>query len=373
MKIIIGGDVSPINSNENYFKNNSQIFGELQKVFNESDLNIINLEIPLTESNDRILKSGGNIKGPKFAADSLKKSNVHIVSLANNHIGDFSNVGVVDTLNVCKTSGLKTIGAGNNLQESSQPIIIDENHLKVGLISFSDLEFGMASKSEPGANPLDLCELSLSVLELKKKTDYIIVILHEGKEYYKYPSPDLQKMCRYICDIGADAVICQHSHVIGAWEKYKKSNIFYGQGNLMFDYDNRNFEAWKLGFLIEIVINEDKEVSISQIPYRQSFPGIKKLSTQEASKFYDESEEMSKNVKDEEFIHKSWSDFTEKYKLIYFSIFRGHNRILRKLNSIFAVSNLFYSKRNKAMLLNVIRSRVHREVVIDILEKEIKS
>ena len=102
MKIIIGGDVCPINSNEKYFNNNSNLFGDFQKMFNKSDLNIINLEAPITTSSKKILKSGKNIKSPLCTAISLKKSKIDLVSIANNHMGDYSQDGIYDTINYCK-------------------------------------------------------------------------------------------------------------------------------------------------------------------------------------------------------------------------------------------------------------------------------
>lgn len=371
MKILIGGDVSPINSNEIHFKNNCKVFGEFQELFDESDLNIVNLEVPLTNSLDKILKSGANIKGPSFAAKSLRASNVNVVSLANNHIGDFSEQGVSETLNNCIKNNLKFVGAGLNSEQAQEPIVFGES-IKVGIVSFSDTEFGVAKKSKAGVNPLDICDLSLKLIKLQKQVDFCIVILHEGKEHYEYPSPDLQKICRYIADIGADLVVCQHSHICGAWEVYKNANIFYGQGNLMFDYANRNSENWKIGFLIQIELSQDKKVVINQIPFKQMFPGIERLNESDERMFFEKSKEMQVNVLNEDFISESWENFISNYRLIYFSIFRGHNKFSRKLNMLFSFSNVFYSKKSKALLLNVIRSRVHREVIIDILEKDIK-
>lgn len=370
MKILIGGDVSPINSNKYYFKENSEVFGELQREFEESDLNIVNLEVPLTNSSTKILKSGPNIKAPPFAAKTLKDSKVHLLSLANNHIGDFSKKGVLDTLKICKEHNINIVGAGLNINEAKKPVII-KSEKRIGVMSMSDTEFGIAKHNKPGANPLDICETTLQLLELKNKVDYCIVILHDGKEHYEYPSPNLQKICRYLCDIGADLVVCQHSHICGAWEIYKTANIFYGQGNVMFDYANRNSESWKTGFLIQIELS-NQNVTIKQIPFKQTFPGIRKLNEQEEKTFFRRAEEMKKNVLDENFIKSSWLIFIKEYENLYYSIFRGYNRILRKLNSFLLISKFYYTRKDKAILLNIFRSRVHREIVTDILEKEVE-
>ena len=63
---------------------------------------------------------------------------------------------------------------------------------------------------------------------IKKICDFIIAIYHEVKEYYRYPSSYLQKVCRKIIDYGADIIVCQHSNCIGCYENYSKGEIIYG-------------------------------------------------------------------------------------------------------------------------------------------------
>ncbi len=367
MKIIIGGDVCPINSNRSLFtRDNDKLFGDLQHVFDSADLSIVNLEVPLTERETKIIKSGANIKGTTDAAATLKKSGIKAVSLANNHIGDYGDGGVTDTLDNCKKAGLEYFGAGKNLSDAGKPYIF-KGELTIGLLSYSDIEFGIAKADKAGANPLDLKQLTLDILKLKQEIDYCIVILHEGKEHYPYPSPELQKIARFICELGADMVVCQHSHISGAWEKYKNSDIIYGQGNLLFDYANRKSPSWTNGYLISIELSET-EKKVKLIPFKQTFPGITPLNPAETKLFDEHMEVLSANTSDPAFIAANWTEFIQRFEKTYFSTFRGHGRIQRKVFSYLPFVKIFYPSRKKAMLLNVIRSRVHREVIIDLLE-----
>ena len=70
------------------------------------------------------------------------------------------------------------------------------------------------------------------IKDIKKNCNYLIVVYHGGKEFYRYPSPYLKELCEFFTKIGADIVICQHSHCIGAQEKLDDKTIIYGQGNL---------------------------------------------------------------------------------------------------------------------------------------------
>ena len=73
------------------------------------------------------------------------------------------------------------------------------------------------------------------IQNLKDQCDYVIVLYHGGKEHYRYPSPYLQRVARKMVEKGADLVVCQHSHCIGCYEKYKDSMIIYDQGNFIFE------------------------------------------------------------------------------------------------------------------------------------------
>lgn len=369
MKILIGGDVCPINSNELLFSSQSKnVFGSFQELFEDADISIINLEVPLTSSDIKIMKSGGNIKGKPESIMGLQRAGIDVISLANNHLGDYGEKGVLDTLELLKRVGIQTVGAGKNINEAKEILAITRQEKRVAILSFSDIEFGIATKETPGANPLDLKTLTLQLIEIKDKFDFCIVLLHEGKEHYEYPSPRLQELCRFICDLGADLVICQHSHISGAFEKYNSSNIVYGQGNLLFDYENRKSHSWVNGYLISVDISK-AENNIELIPFKQTFPGIITLNKDEEMIFREKMEFLSQQVLDEEFIKENWINFIQRYEKTYYSIFRGHNAIQRKIFSYIPFHNWFYNKKQKAFLLNIIRSRVHREVLIDLLNK----
>ena len=76
----------------------------------------------------------------------------------------------------------------------------------------------------------------------------VIVLYHGGLEKYRYPSPQLRRVCRKFVEKGADLVVCQHSHSVGCMEAFGGGNIVYGQGNLLFA--RYGGEHWNTGLLI---------------------------------------------------------------------------------------------------------------------------
>jgi poly-gamma-glutamate synthesis protein (capsule biosynthesis protein) len=107
MNIVIGGDLSPTRDNEALFieGNPLRIWGTLTKQFKDSDLNIVNLECVLTNSNQKINKIGMHISASPICINGIVNSNIHLLSLANNHIMDFGDVGLRETFKL----GQKTL------------------------------------------------------------------------------------------------------------------------------------------------------------------------------------------------------------------------------------------------------------------------
>lgn len=371
MNIIIGGDLCPINSNEKPFINgiSGDVFNNFSQIISGADLSIFNLEGPLTNEKIKIKKSGPNLKAQPETINAMKDAGIKLLSLANNHMGDYGEQGVFDTIDECSKYDIKTVGAGCNNIQSRVPYIYQKG-TKVGILSFADTEFGMATVNTAGANPFILSDCVIDILKLKRQVDYIIVLLHDGKEHYPYPSPELQKNCRFLVDIGVNLVVCQHSHIIGAWEEYKKSNIFYGQGNFIFDYDNRYNKSWSLGYLIELKLVNGKG-ALSVMPFKQSYPGIQRLNELENKEFIKNMNKMKLDVKNETYIKNQWENFIKKFESTYYSALRGNNKLTRKLNSFLPIYKFIYNKNKNTYLENIIRSRVHREVILDIIKRRI--
>ena len=115
-----------------------------------------------------------------------------------------------------------------------------------------------------GSRPYDECDTMFDIRNAKAENDRVIVIYHGGKEFCRYPSPRLRKLCRAMADHGADVVLCQHSHCIGCYEEYHDSHILYGQGNFHFvnpDFDTA--ESWDTSLAVQY---DTKANAISFVP-----------------------------------------------------------------------------------------------------------
>lgn len=174
----------------------------------------------------------------------------HFLTLANNHILDQGAQGLASTMQTLDAAGIAYAGAGHTRAEARKPWIRQVGDQKIGIYCCAEHEFSIAPPDSPGANPFDPLESFDDVASLRKDCDYLIVLYHGGKEHYRYPSPNLQKICRKFVRAGANLVVCQHSHCVGCKEDYQDGTIVYGQGNFLFDDSDSEF--WQTSLLLSV-------------------------------------------------------------------------------------------------------------------------
>jgi poly-gamma-glutamate capsule biosynthesis protein CapA/YwtB (metallophosphatase superfamily) len=254
VSVFIGGDLVPTESNFALFNSAdiAELLGyDLLDILKKADFRIFNLEVPLTNQEAPITKCGPNLIAPTSTINGIKGIQTDLLTLANNHILDQGEHGLHCTIKVLEENNIDYVGAGSNLNEAAQPYIWERNSIRVGIYACAEHEFTIATEHSPGANPFDPLESLDHIKSLVDECDHLIVLYHGGKEHYRYPSPELQKTCRKIVEKGADLVVCQHSHCIGAFEKYSGGTIIYGQGNFLFD--NSESEFWQTSLLLNVI------------------------------------------------------------------------------------------------------------------------
>jgi len=246
----------------------SQIGKSVTALFKKSDLNMVNLEAPVTVGDSKILKTGPNMKADKDStAQVIKALAINVVTLANNHILDYDEQGLEDTLTFCKEQGIQTVGAGRNLEEASKTLFIDDKEGKIALVNFAENEWASATFNTAGAHPMDLIDNVKKIKEAKEVADFVFVIVHGGHEYYKLPSPRMQKQYRFYAEQGADLVVGHHTHCINGHETHQGVPIFYSLGNFLFT-EHCNDEDWYTGLILEVEISKGK-ISSFLHPVRQ--------------------------------------------------------------------------------------------------------
>jgi poly-gamma-glutamate synthesis protein (capsule biosynthesis protein) len=366
--IIIGGDVCPIDSNIEVFSqgNIDEILNDILPIWNSADMRVINLECPLTEKRKPFIKYGLLLSAPTECIKGLVNIKVDSVSLANNHILDQGRVGIQNTIALLDNVGISHFGAGSNLQNAQNLVIRQIRNKKVGFMGISYIEFNITNKDDWGVNPVDVIANIKAIRSVRKEVDVLIILLHDGREHYRYPTPRLQKYCRFLAEEGVNVIICQHSHCIGSFERYNNSLIVYGQGNFIFNEFRNVRSSFFKGLLLKLTINNNNQVDIEWIPVRQipGLGGVRLAQTEEKKHILDEFYCRSREILDERFVDLKWQEYCLSVQNELEDILYCHSRYLCHLNKLIRYSDWLYSDQHKLCLRTLIQSDIYREVLL---------
>ncbi|MGB9847833.1 MAG: CapA family protein [Minisyncoccia bacterium] len=213
-------------------------FHHIKELLLKNDFVFANLESPIIDG--RKIKSGEMV----FRADEklvpiLKELNFSIFSLANNHIFNFGEKGLLTTMNLLNKAQILAVGAGSNENEAYDFKIIERNGIKFAFLAYNDMDVAPlnsgATENHAGTALINLEKMRIAIQKARNNADFVIVSLHAGNEYQFKPNDSQIITAHYAIDNGADLVIGHHPHIIQPIEKYKNSYIFYSLGNFVFD------------------------------------------------------------------------------------------------------------------------------------------
>lgn len=373
IRMIIGGDLVPTPSNAHLFSSGDaeellgqDLLGELSK----ADYRVVNLEVPLTDQEVPILKNGPNLFSPTSVVKGIAAMGVNLVTLANNHCLDNGEQGLFSTLETLQDNGVDWVGAGPDLLAAAEPYILAMNGLRIGFYACAEHEFSIAAHNGAGANPFDPLDSLDHVSDLKKCCDYVIVLYHGGRELYRYPSPGMQKSCRKLAEKGADLIICQHSHCIGAFEQYEGSMVVYGQGNFLFDYEEDEFTSTSL--LIDVEFT-DTEMTVNFLPIIKQGNVVRMASPPIAAEILTAFRQRSEQILDDGFIQSHYDQLAIQKLNGYLAAFKGNSLLYRFMNKLSGnrLTSFMYSERSLNRLRNYIECEAHRELILTGLRKRL--
>ena len=210
----------------------------VDSVFQSSDLVVANLECPATKIRQPAFKQYIFRAEPEWL-QTLKAHGITHLNLANNHSVDQGRIGLADTKKNIQEAGMIPVGAGDNMQEAAQPVLLASTPRNVYLLTSLQMPLENFSylPDKTSVSHEDLDSLKTRVRQLKE-TDpccYIIVSLHWGGEHTLRPVPLQRQQAHQLIDTGVDALICHHTHTLQTIEQYQGKPIYYSIGNFIFD------------------------------------------------------------------------------------------------------------------------------------------
>ena len=236
--VMIGRSVDPVISREGF----SYVWGDVLPILRRTDVNIINLETTLTTSTKAVQKVF-NFKATPEKINSLKEGHITFANLANNHILDYSEEGLAETLHTLQDAGIQYTGAGMNEEEAAKPAFIEKNGFRLKLLGLTDNEPGWkAGARKSGINYINVSvknqrqKVLETIAEVRKNSDMVIISIHWGPNMREEPSDEFIAFAHEMAEHGADIIHGHSAHIFQGIEVYHNKIVLYDTGDFIDDY-----------------------------------------------------------------------------------------------------------------------------------------
>ena len=259
------GDFSFSGKLDKRYKDPDVVDKKLLDFLNDGDAAVINFESTITDFRDaRSVKTGINKRlchrsDPEALGYIREAFKNPILSFGNNHLNDFSDIGIIDTADNAEKNGIKFIGLGRNEKEAFKYEIIGDD-IKVGVFSVMYRSFSRREDKEfiGPAHEEMFDQIQQTIDDIRKRADYVVIIYHGGTEFCRLPDPDKKELVRKYLDMGCDAVVSHHPHVVQGYEYIDGKPVFYSLGNFFFDTEYQRIQAGTdTGVLLKLSFTDD--------------------------------------------------------------------------------------------------------------------
>jgi poly-gamma-glutamate synthesis protein (capsule biosynthesis protein) len=247
----------------------------IDSVFREAQIVVGNLECPATKIEAPVFKQFIFRAEPEWL-DTLRLHGFTHLNLANNHSIDQGREGLIDTKQNIEKAGMTPIGAGQNMTEASQPVLLASEPRNVWLIPSLRLALEnyayLPDKPCVSQEPMDSLLERVFRLRQADSTAVIIVSIHWGGEHTLQPVSRQRHEAHQLIHAGADILVCHHTHTLQTIEDFQSHSIYYSIGNFIFDQQKPlNSRACMVRIRIK---KDDLQVETIPIEIRNCIPFV---------------------------------------------------------------------------------------------------
>lgn len=378
MKLLITGDFCPQDRIAALIDNNEKgVFGTgVMQCIATADYTITNFECAVADASvPGIPKCGPHLHCSDKVLHYLKECGFDCVTLANNHFRDYGEEGVRRALTALKENGIDYMGGGESIDEACKTLYKIINEISVAFINVCENEFSIAGESRGGSAPLDVIDVCHRIKEARELgTQYVIVIIHGGHEYWQYPSPRMKKWYRFFVESGADVVVNHHQHCYSGYEEFHGKTIFYGLGNFCFDHPKKRSCTWNEGFMVLLDIKENG-IGYDLIPYRQcdESPSVEVMMGTLKQTFDQTINAISKIIADDRLLEEKWNEYVNKRSKTVVTPFTPYFTSYARAAAGRHWLPYMLPKRKVADMLNFIQCEAHRDLLSWALQTKLEN
>jgi len=206
------------------------------KPLRAADIAFGNLEAAVSERGEPFPKQF-NFRGTPAALAGLRRhSGIDVLNLANNHVGDYGQQAMLDTVRGVEGLGMKAVGAGADLRRALAPQVIERLGLRVAFVGFSNIapvEFA-AAEGSPGTAWATPESVASAVGAARRQADLVVATFHWGIEKQTLESADQRALADVAVAAGAQLVIGAHPHTLQPVRRQGAALVAYSLGNFVF-------------------------------------------------------------------------------------------------------------------------------------------
>jgi poly-gamma-glutamate capsule biosynthesis protein CapA/YwtB (metallophosphatase superfamily) len=202
-----------------------------------ADVTVGNLETAVSTRGAATVKEYTFRGEPKALVPLHDLAGFDVLTLANNHAGDYGRDALLDTVGYVHKAGIQTIGAGADETRAHMPAVVERGGLKIAFLGYSDVNpLGfLATATAPGTAAARPDEISADVRAALRHADLAVCFFHWGVELHSAPDARQRRLAHACLDAGAALVLGAHPHVLGPVERpSSRSLVAWTLGNFVF-------------------------------------------------------------------------------------------------------------------------------------------
>ena len=269
---------------------------DIVKIMKDTDIMVANSEFTISDRGEKMPGKMYTFRASPKRIPIYDEMGVDLLTLANNHVYDFGGLAFNDMIDSLNEYKMPYIGAGKNIDEAKKPYYFILNGYKIAFVNATRAEKTIltpeATKNSGGVfRCYDPTNLKNLISEVKKESDYVIALIHWGREdSHSLEQVQIDTSKTYI-DAGADIIIGTHAHVLQGMAFYNHKPIIYNLGDFIFNNETKDTG------IFQIKLNNDGKMEYYFIPAYESGEYTKLLSDKEKSRVIANLNSWSTNAK----------------------------------------------------------------------------
>lgn len=221
-------------------------FQKINQFLRGTDIVFANLEGPILENSPELEDRSLSFSFHKRVLEGIKRSNINLLSLANNHTTDLGKEGLEETISWLERNRIHFVGNPLSSYDNITPFSFSTN--RVIFLAFNRIL--------PFVHSWEDIHKRITETKQNNPGKFLIVSMHWGKEYQTTSSPTQRELAHQIIADGADLIVGHHPHVVQEIEFFQGKLIFYSLGNFIFDHQFS--PETRKGLTVGLAVHSDK-------------------------------------------------------------------------------------------------------------------